>query len=312
MNTLSYQLRAGRILLSACLLCALAAPAFADDGTAKSGTAKPDGANAATAAPTTAVPATATAAKPKPDREKKIYTNEDVEALARNYGLSTVGNAAPDGSALPVARRSGSQQVLVSRTLRAPLPPEKDPAWYAGQYLALSARMDDIDNQVQQLRSFMASDAAPGSGAPGLNFGLNVYADCPAISTDAHIQLLLQQRADLEAQISDLESLAQINSIDSGVFRNAPAFAPSGGGISTREYLNALQTDLAETRATEAAMHQEAAAQNVKLIPETRFGGSFTSDYLKQLSVQQAVLQQEINSVGDVARHEGLPPNTLP
>ena len=303
MNALSHYLRASRIVLSACLLCALAVPAFADDGAAKS-----DGANASTA-----VTATIASAKPKPDREKKIYTNEDVEALAHNYGLSTVGNAAPDGSALPATRRSGAQQVLVSRTLRAPLPPEKDPAWYAGQYLALSARMDDIDNQVQQLRSFMASDAAPGSGAPGLNFGLNVYADCPAISTDAHIQLLLQQRADLEAQVSNLEDLAQSNGIDSGVFRNASAYAQGGGGdISTREYLNALQTDLAETRATEAAMHQEAAAQNVKLIPETRFGGSFTSDYLKQLNIQQAALQQEISSVGDVARHEGLPPNTLP
>jgi hypothetical protein len=308
MNAHSNYLLASRIVLSAGLLCALAGPAFADDGAAKSAANSTDGANATTAAPAT----TATSAKPKPDREKKIYTNEDVEALARNYGLSTVGNAAPDGSALPVNRRSGAGQILVSRTLRVPLPPEKDPAWYAEQYLSLSARMDDIDYQVQQLRSFMASDAAPASGASGLNFGLNIYADCPAMTTDAHIQLLLQQRADLEAQVSDLEDRAQLNGIASGVFRNASAFAPAASGISTRESLNALQTDLAETRATEAAMHQEAAAQNVTLIPETRFGGSYTSDYLKQLSIQQAALQQQIHSVADTARHEGLPPNTLP
>src|ERR1700679_301040 len=108
MNALSLFSRVGRILLSAGLLCALAMPAFADDGTAKSAAANSDGTSATAAAPVASTPA-----KPKPDREKKIYTNEDVEALARNYGLSIVGNAAPDGSALPATRRSGAGQILV-------------------------------------------------------------------------------------------------------------------------------------------------------------------------------------------------------
>ena len=146
----------------------------------------------------------------------------------------------------------------------------------------------------------------------GLNGGVNIYAPCDGITTDAQIQLLLQQRAELDAQISDLEGRAQLNGIDPGVLRNAAAIAPRATNISTRETLNALQTDLAEIRGTEIAMHQEAAAQNVKLIPETRSGGGFTADYLKQLNIQQTAIQQQIGAVSDTARHEGLSPNTLP
>ena len=297
MNAHSHHLRASRILLSAGLLCALSIPAFAGDGAAKTAAANsPDG----------------NSAPPKPAREKKIYTNEDVETLARNYGASSVGNAAPDASVPPATTRPLTPQLLVTRTPRTPLPPEKDPTWYAQQYLSLSARMDDIDNQVQQLRNFVASDAVPGADTPGLTVGLNIYAPCDGITTDAQIQLLLQQRAALDAQISDLEGRAQLNSIDPGVLRNAAAIAPRATDISTRETLNALQTDLAEIRGTQIAMHQEAAAQNVTLIPETRFGGGFTADYLKQLNIQQTAIQQQIGAVSDTARHEGLSSNTLP
>jgi predicted RNA-binding protein len=94
--------------------------------------------------------------------------------------------------------------------------------------------------------------------------------------------------------------------------RNAAAIAPRATNVPTRETLNSLQTNLAEVRGTETAMHQEAAAQNVKLIPETRFGGGFTADFLKQLNMQQTAIQQQIGAVSDTARHEGLSPNTLP
>jgi hypothetical protein len=297
MNAHSHHLRASRILLSAGFLCALSIPAFAGDGAAQTVAASsPDDSSA----------------KPKPAREKKIYTNEDVETLARNNGASTVGNAAPDTSVPPAATRPLTPQILVTRNARTPLPPEKDPTWYAQQYLSLSARMDDIDNQVQQLRNFVASDAVPGADTPGLTVGLNIYAPCDGITTDAQIQLLLQQRAALDAQVSDLEGRAQLNGIDPGVLRNAAAIAPRSTDVPTRETLNALQTNLAEIRGTETAMHQEASAQNMKLIPETRFGGGFTADFLKQLNIQQTAIQQQIGAVSDTARHEGLSPNTLP
>jgi hypothetical protein len=298
MNALSHRLRASRILLSASLICALSIPAFAGDGAAKSAAANSPVANSA---------------QPKPDREKKIYTNEDVEALARNYGASTVGNSTANNSLAPASPRPATRQILVTRTARAPqLSPDQDPVRYAQQYVSLSARMDDIDNRVQELRSFVASDAAPSSGVPGVTFGLNIYAPCPAMTTDAQIQLLLQQRAELEAQISDLEDRARINGIDPAVLRSAPGLEQFAENRSTRDTLIGLQSDLAEVRDTEAAMHQEASAQKTTLIPETRFGGGFTADYLKQLSIQQATVQQQISTVEDTARHEGILPSTLP
>jgi hypothetical protein len=303
MNALSHHLRASRILLSASLICALSIPALAGDGTGKS-----DG-----AAPPSATAAKSNSAQPKPDREKKIYTNEDVEALARSYGASTVGNSAANNSLAPASPRPATRQILVTRTARAPqLSPDQDPARYAQQYVSLSAKMDDIDNRVQELRNFRASDVAPGSQEPGITVGLNIYAPCPAMTTDAQIQLLLQQRAELEAQISDLEDRARINGIDPAVLRSAPGLEQFAENRSTRDTLIGLQSDLAEVRDTEAAMHQEAAAQNMTLIPETRFGGGFTADYLKQLNIQQATVQQQISAVEDTARHEGIPPSTLP
>jgi hypothetical protein len=96
------------------------------------------------------------------------------------------------------------------------------------------------------------------------------------------------------------------------VLRNASEIAPSAENISTRDALIGLQSDLSEIRDTEVAMHQEAAAQNVTLIPETRFGGGFTADYLKQLDMQKREIQQQISTVEDAARHEGIPPSSLP
>jgi len=72
-----------------------------------------------------------------------------------------------------------------------------------------------------------------------------------------------------------------------------------------------LQADLAEVRDTETAMQQQAAAQKVTLLPENKYGGGFTADYLKQLSKAQSEIQQQINTVQDTARQNGIPPGDL-
>jgi len=303
MSILSHFLRTARVLLPAGLICALAIPAFAGDGTDKD---KPAPATAAIADP----------AQPSQTRAKKVYTNDDVDSLRKNYGASTVGNASPD-----VQPRSGSR-ILVPQALSTPLSPDQDPMWYAQQYGSVSAQIANIDEQVQHLRNFRASDAAPGPSTPSLNVGLDIYAPADAVSTDAQIQLLLQQRADLDAQLADLQDRARANAIDPGVLRraadnpqsaaNASALTPQESIAATRDTLNDLQSDLAATRNTEAAMHQQAAAQNTKIIPETKFGGGFTADFLKQLSLHQALVQDQISTTEDTARKQGIPPGTLP
>jgi hypothetical protein len=309
MSILPHFLRTARILLPAGLICALAIPAFAGDGTDKD---KP--------APVTA--AVANTAQPSQTGAKKVYTNDDVDSLRKNYGASTVGNASPDVPAKPGTQPRSAPRILVPQALSTPLSQDQDPMWYAQQYGSVSSQIANIDEQVQHLRNFRASDAAPGPSTPSLNVGLDIYAPADSMTTDAQIQQLLQQRADLDAQLADLQDRARANAIDPGVLRRAadnpqsaavvPTLTPQESIAATRDTLNDLQSDLAATRDTETAMHQQAAAQNTKIIPETRFGGGFTADFLKQLSLHQVLLQDQISTTEDTARKQGIPSGSLP
>jgi hypothetical protein len=308
MRVLSHFPRTARILLPAGLICALAIPAFAGDGTDKD---KNTPANAASA----------NTAQPSQTRVKKVYTNDDVESLRKNYGASTVGNVSPDVPTKSTTPRS-APRILVPQALTTPLSPDQDPMWYAQQTASVSSQIANIDEQVQHLRNFRASDTAPGPSTPSLTVGLDIYAPADGITTDAQIQQLLQQRADLDAQLADLQDRARANAIDPGVLRRAADNPQSAENVSTltpqdriaatRDTLTDLQSDLAATRDTEAAMHQEAAAQNTKIIPETRFGGGFTADFLKQLSLHQVLVQDQISTTEDTARKQGIPSSTLP
>jgi hypothetical protein len=186
----------------------------------------------------------------------------------------------------------------------------------------MNARLADIDNQIERLRDFRATNAAPGSSAPGFTVGLNIYAPTDGgISTDAQIEQLQQQRAAIQSQMSDLEDRARTNGIAPEVLRDATQIAeraeniappsPRQQLIATREQLDGLQADLAEVRDTETAMHQQAVAQKITLYPENKYGGGFTADYLKQLSKAQSEIQQQISTVQDNARQNGIPPGDL-
>jgi len=318
-----------RLLFSAALLCALTIAGAPSSAFANAITQSTDETSASAAKSSNVVAvANATSSRPKPDRDRKVYTNDDVAAVARN-GASSVGNAFPaDENANAPATGAvlvPGQRILIPQprvAVALPLAPEKDPVFYAQQYVALSARLADIDNEVQRLRNFRASNAAPGSSAPGFTVGLNIYAPTDGgISTDAQIQQLQQQRAAIQSQMSDLEDRARTNGIAPEVLRNAPQIAERAENIAppspraqlnaTREQLDQLQADLAEVRDTETAMQQQAAAQKVTLLPENKYGGGFTADYLKQLSKAQSEIQQQINTVQDTARQNGIPPGDL-
>ncbi len=306
-----------RVALSAALLCSLAFPSLATSALAR-GVPQMSADNSASSGATT----------PKLDREKKIYTNDDVEALARN-GVTTVGNTA----GIPIAPDTDSSMLNPSPArpaLIAPvatadrLAPEKDPLWYAQQYVALSARLDSVDAEVQRLRSFRQSDAPP-QPAPGLDVGLNIYGPCPAISTDALIEQLQQQRAAIGEQISDLEDRARANGIPSEALRNAEEIAARAEDISrlpapvqekvVTQQLQQLQSELNKVREVKEQMEEQAAAQNFTLLPplpETKYGGGFTVDYLKQLDIQQNQIAQQLDQVEDLALRVGIPPRALP
>src|ERR1700722_9703076 len=319
---------ADRLIFSAALLCALTIPCAPSSAFANTIAQASDDNSATAAKPSNVVDAAnATSSRPKPDRDRKVYTNDDVAAVARN-GATSVGNAFPAdnanapaaGAVLVPGQRIPIPQPRVTVTL--PLAPEKDPVFYAQQYVALNARIADIDDQIQRLRNFRASDVAPGTSAPGFTVGLNIYAPPDGgISTDVQIQQLQAQRAAIESQMSDLEDRARTNGIAPEVLRNAMQIAERAENIAppspraqlnaTREQLDGLQADLAEVRDTETAMHEQAAAQKITLYPEKKYGGGFTADYLKQLSKAQSEIQQQVQNVQDTARHDNIPPGDL-
>ena len=294
-----------RVLISAGLIFALAVPAMAGDAATKD----KDKDSVATSAP-----------RPKPAAEKKIYTNEDLEALAARYGASTVGQAAPQALSAPLAARPIPAQSIASRTVIVTLPPEKDPARYARDYAALEAAIDAIDSEVAQLRNFRASDAAPGAETPGVTVGLDIYAPCNGISTDNKIANLLQQRAALELEISNLEDTAQANGIRLGQLLSAAsaaesgAAAPSASPAVAQAELAQIETRLATIQGEQNSFQQAAANSNAPftIAPETKFGGTYQSSYLKRLDNQSSALQSQLSAVADEARRNGVPPATLP
>jgi hypothetical protein len=314
---------ADRLSFSTALLCALAILCAASSAFANTVTQSTDDNFASAAKPSNVVAAAnAASSRPKPDREKKIYTNDDVAAVARN-GTSSVGNAAPDNDLASGAVLVPGQRILIAQPrVTVPLAPEKDPVFYAQQYVALNARIADIDNEVERLRNFRAAHVAPGTSAPGFTVGLNIYAPTDGgISTDVQIQQLLTQRAAIQFQMSELEARARANGIAPEVLRNASQIAERAENIApldareqliiTRGELDRRQADLAEVRDTETAMHQQAAQQKVTLLPENKYGGGFTADYLNQLNKAHNEIQQQINTVEDNARHDGIPPGDL-
>jgi hypothetical protein len=293
-----------RVLVSAGLIFALALPAMAGDDGAKN----KDKDSAVTSAP-----------RPKPAAEKKIYTNEDIEALAARYGASTVGQAAPQAAHAPVAFRPVAASPIAPRIVVVTLPPEKDPARYGRQYASLEASIDAIDAEVARLRNFRASDAAPGAETPGVTVGLDIYAPCDGISTDNKIANLLQQRASLEAEISNLEDTAQANGIRLGQLLSAATAAeaatpPPASPAATRAELAQIETRLATIQAEQTSFQQAAANSNAPftIAPETKFGGTYQSSYLKRLDSQSSALQSQLSAVEDEALRNGAPPATLP
>jgi hypothetical protein len=305
------------VALSATLLCSLAIPSLATSAFAR-GIPQMSTDNSANSGATA----------PKRDREKKIYTNDDVEALARN-GATTVGNAggipiAPDTDS-SVMRTSATRPALLTQLAASErLAPEKDPVWYAQQYVAFSARLDSIAAELQRLRNFRQSDAPP-QPAPGLDVGLNIYAPCPAISTDALIQQLQLQRSAIVSQISDLEDRAHSNGIPPETLRNSEEVAARAQDISrfpaqvqetiVTQQVQQLQSELNEVRDVKSQMVEQAAAQNITLLPplpETKYGGGFTVDYLKQLDIQQNQIANQLDQVQDEALRLGIPPRALP
>jgi prefoldin subunit 5 len=285
-------MRAISLAISASLglvsLCGISVPAFASGD---------DKSPAATSA-------SSKNAAPVPDREKKVYTNDDIDRMWPKRKLSVVSSS---GMPIQVAATPRAKSVT-----NQPLTPEKDPLWYAQQVAALEAEIGQIATREESLREFRASGST--DALPGMRVGLQLNAPCDGVTTDNEIFNLEQRRAEIEQQIAALEDTAQQNDMPPAIIRDAPEILAAAQNPLTpaeeRTLLAERQAQLAdELNATQnelAGMSEQATALGANLQPPTPgFGGNMTTDLIERLDNRADEIRGALDQTEDAARQAG-------
>ena len=253
-----------------------------------------------------AAPSSAAAknAAPVPDREKKVYTNDDIDRMWPKPKLSVVSS-----SRTPIQVATTPRATSVTNQ---PLTPEKDPLWYAQQVAALEAELGQIATREESLREFRTSGST--DTLPGIRVGLQLNAPCDGITTDNEISNLEQRRAEIEQQIAALEDTAQQNDMPPAIIRDAPEILAAAQKPLTpaeeRMLLAERQAQLAdELNATQnelAGMSEQATALGANLQPPTPgFGGNMTTDLIERLDNHASEIQEALDQTEDAARQSG-------
>ena len=276
------------LVLSFVSLCGISVPAFASGD---------DKSPAATSA-------SSKNAAPVPDREKKVYTNDDIDRMFPKPKLAVVSS-----SRAPIQVAASPRTRIVTNE---PLTPEKDPLWYAQQVAALEAELGQIAPREESLREFRASRST--DAPPGMRAGLQLNAPCDGFTTDNEIFNLEQRRAEIEQQIASLEDTAQQNDMPPAVIRDAPEILAAAQNPLTpaeeRTLLAERQAQLAdELNATQnelAGMSKQATALGANLQrPTPGFGGNMTTDLIQRLDNRANEIQGALDQTEDAARQAG-------
>jgi hypothetical protein len=237
----------------------------------------------------------ATPAKPKADQTVKIWTNEDVEALGPRFQPTEQGKV-----------ETAAANALRAPEASVPTAPERDPRWYAQQLASLESELDAVSTEEGQLRHYRETST-------GLQPGLNIYAPCIGVGTDNLIAELDARRQEIEQEIDQLGDTARENSVAPGALvegrgRVAAESAPTAQ--QERAQLVAdygrLSNELLDTQLTVIGMRDDADVRHETLLqPETRWGTSMTSNYLRDVYNQQNQLEGQIDAVQDGLRQIG-------
>jgi len=240
-------------------------------------------------------------AAPSPDREKKVYTNDDIDRMWPKPKLSVVS-----------VSRAQNQPVAVSRATAVaaqPLSPEKNPLWYASQVAALEDELASIAASEERLREFRTSGST--DTLPGTRVGLQLNAPCDGFTTDNEIQQLALRRAEIEEQIAALEDTAQQNDMSPEVIRDAPEIlaaalkpsSPAQERAVLAEQQAQLADELSATQEELASMSEQAAAQRANLQPPTPgFGGNMTTDLIERLDNRASEIREALDQSEEAAR----------
>src|ERR1700752_1189149 len=242
-------------------------------------------------------------AAPAPDREKKVYTNDDIDRMWPKDSFAVVsasgvqlGGSAPDGTMLAIQ----------------PVSPEKDPLWYAKQVVVLEAELDRIANKEERSLEFRTSGST--GMLPGVHIGLRLNAPCEGITTDNEIAQLELRRQEIEEQLAAIADTAQENDLAPGILRDAPAIlaaaeeplTPDEERRALAERQALLIDQLNATQDELSYMSDQAAAIGANLQPPTPgFGGNMTTDLIERLDNRANQIQVALDQTDEAARRIG-------
>lgn len=152
------------------------------------------------AEPSPPQPAPGKEKKPENKKPKKVWTNDSLDDLGSNSGVSVVGgSSAGRGVEKHATKADGDAK-------------EKDPNWYRTQLAPLHAELDRIDKEITKTREFVNG----GHTAEG-KLKINVFS-VPMNPAD-HIAQLEKRKTEVQGKIDALEDLARHNGISPGAIR---------------------------------------------------------------------------------------------
>jgi hypothetical protein len=127
----------------------------------------------------------------------KVWTNEEIQTLPKDGGISVVGKQTTQK---PSATTSRSNSV------------EKDPTWYRRQIQPLREEIEKLDGQIEKTKAFLNGDKV-NDPAP-----VRAYVSMPGNAQDQLKQLEARRQAD-QAKLDDLLDRARHNGIEPGALR---------------------------------------------------------------------------------------------
>ena len=249
---------------------------------------------------------------PRPDVERKVYTNDDLGWPATTPAAASAAPAVATPMAPPTAGGSTGASAANAAEPSEPLNPQQDPRWYAEQQAPLEEELANIESGAGTLREFRATST-------GLPTGLVLNAPCRGITTDNLIEQLELRRREIRQRLDELDDLAHRNGLEPGAIAEARALAEIQPQLTADQQRAALaqayrerSDELAQIREVIASMQQYAAAQGMRLLtPTPGAGGNMTTDLLQRLDARASALQSQLSTVEDDARRAGFQPGLL-
>ncbi len=196
------------------LFCALGALALSAAGIAPARGQSPSQSQApAAGSQTPAASPQAAPQQPKPaPPAKKVWTNDDVDALREHGGggVSVVGGAAPAAGG---ATANGTNAPGTGANQPPPaLPKEKDPAWYKKQLAPLYAKRDALDTAIASAEAAVSGDTRGSATVDMTAFGA-------AATPQDQLKQLQDQKQQVQNLIDALEDMARHNGLEPGSLR---------------------------------------------------------------------------------------------